>query len=1241
MNLIAQRRWLATTPTILVSLLVLCPLAFAAQVSEVGDGFGYNADVMTGHDGLSYQFRPDGTIKVMRDSETLSFIGLGVNGRVASGWITKYVTDFAWSWVHSVDAEGNHYFNSSVVQTGFDWYANVSFAANPALKMKVAYGFKNKLGEAVTNIRLFYLETLDNGATLRYNNRNYTVSWAETSHFTNDSINLTAVVPRIGFPGFWAFDYSDLISDNFKITDFFAGNASEFDSKLPAKIVVVVAMTKGNGVLPNGATEWADPTIIQTSAQANALYNTGGRHLLVTNTSCGPVYHAVWQDASYLWAAQSFDNGTTWLYHTALNWTGGVTWNGVHADATQNGDLHVIARSGASVYYVNGTKNATCGWSFSVGASVATAGTYPGSGASVYSDWSGNLWLSYPLNNVVVSNSSVKVCRTGSNCSVAANWNASNNSAGYDEFHAELGVNSTGAGSFVQKNVDELYYLTNDAYSTRFCHYRKTGAGAWTADSFNTKDCVEVSGASGYFIYGASAAVNSTETLFVLLTAAFPPRTILTLCSSGCNDSASNWKAYNGSTGFTVLTGFYGVGTVGVLSDKPFAAFINHTDFNYWFDGSLYNASDRVGTPQTFIAVPASFDLGANGSTRSGFMGVNGSSPYSLTFYDLNWSGGGAAAGGGGVNQSSETYSAVAYETNASLFNSTLVYDSAILTFANASLVYNGSEYATNATDNGSTVYFNRTHELPFLSGSNSNNTALNFYWSTHFTYANASEYVWNSTTRTQNLWFAWFLDAWTVAPTNLLAGQQALSTLNTSQVTGYSATVSARISWAGTNYSLTVDGFNFTRWNTASAYSIIFGAVGWLNVTYGSLQRINMTTNVSITVISPGIVACNATANQTIFNFTVRDEESNVSVNFSMDATFWLWNSGRTINTTYSANWTNVLYAEACIYPNWAAGVIDSFQNYYSTVNGTSQRSEFLWNVSVSNASTLNYTLFALAASITNQTIFSVQDQTGLKVDAAIVKVLRYFPATNQYVNVAELITDFEGKGTTYLRVPDTYYRFVVEKNGVTLLFSSPSIITCVNEPYCPPYSVALVTNPFDVAGYWKVVSSVAVSCSLTEATRYYTCLVGDPNSVLASVNLLVTQATDLNESVVCNLTETTFPAVLPCYLGANLTGNVYWAWLQGRSVDDNSLVLLDPTPFDFRELMFTWGLAGVLAAMMIVVTMYFLGSFNPSVAIVAAYVGLVASWMLNLIPLGTSGIELIIGVGVVVGLLAWKMRT
>ena len=1248
-NGLAQRRWLATIPAMLLTLLVLCPLAFAAQVSEVGDGFGYDSgtSVMTGHDGLSYQFRPDGTIKVMRGSETLSFVGLGVNGRIASGWITKYVTDFAWSWVHSVDAEGNHYFNASVVQTGFDWYVTVSFAANPALKMKVAYGFKNKLGEAVTNIRLFYLETIDNGATLNYNSKNYSVSWAETTHLTNDSINLTAVVPKIGFPGFWAFDYSDLVSDNFKITDFFAGNASKFDSKLPAQIVVVVAMTKGNGILPDGATEWADPTI-QGNLVSASLSSESTRNLLAVNTSCGVVLHVVYANNSggtnEIRRAMSLDEGNTWFNDSQI--ATDAEFPAIVNDS--EGNVHIAYRKASAawnLYYVNGSKNATCGWNYTVPASIGSgAGDDYGFGWGY--DYDGNLWKVESKDGVTFENYTVRICPTASNCSVLASWVAPDgNALGYTPLYNPSLNRASGAPAVFARTVNEVLVFVDNGYNAMACRFNRVAANNYSPDTYDVRDCADLDGAGEghYWPSGLSATVNSSGVVFAAfeLNDGVKTGVAVTRCAANCHLNAS-WVALNGSQGYdNLFPNNDKRPVIGLFQDKPVVFFTNNggtKDLVYsYVSGAAWGGfNNATNASYGSITEPAACYSNADGYNPPIYLGVvfpNATALFFLNFSDLIGSGG----IGSYANQTSETYSAVAYETNSSVFNTTLDYYSAVLTFANASLVYNGSEYATNATDNGSTVYFNKTLALPFLSGSNANNTALVFYWSARFTYANASEYVWNSSARTQRLWFAWFVDAWTVAPTNLLAGQQALSTLNTSQVTGYSATVSAQIAWAGTNYSLTVDGFNFTRWNTAPAYSIVFGAVGWLNVTYGSLQRINMTTNTSVTVVSPSIAACNATTNQTIFNFTSRDEESNVSVNFSMDATFWLWNSGRTINTTYSVNWTNVFYAEACIYPNWAVGLIDSFQTYYS--DNASQRGRFLYNVSASNESTLNYTLYLLNSSETSQVIVYVEDNIGQKIEGAIVKALRYFPGTNTYIDVAEVLTDFEGKGTTYLQVTDTYYRFVVEKDGVTRLVSSPTIIICTAGT-CPPYSITLTLDPPTTPAYWLIFGNVASNCTFNNATNYLTCVTSDPSSQLASVNMVVLLHDSLNGTVVCNLSDSAFPAVQPCFLAANVTGNIYELNLLAFALD-GTMISMDPAFWDFRLLVVNWGLMGYLLAFLLIATMFFIGIFNPSVAVVLAYIGVVASWMLGLLPMGPQGLTALIGLGIVAGIVVWRLRT
>lgn len=1097
-------------PILLVLLVALAVPLCASQVASFPSPYGYDSGsgIMTAYDGLQYQFRTDGTIKVMRGSETLSFVGLGVNGRVGTTWITKYVTDFTWTWQHQTDGQGNHYFNATVSQTNYDWYANVSFPKNPALPMKINYGFKNKMAQDITNIRLFYLQTAADGTLLRYGGQNYTLSWGTQTHLTNGTVNLTAIAPKVDFPSFWAFNYSDLISHGFTITDFYAGNASKFDALLPNQLVVGIAMTKGNGVLPAGATEWADPTIVQTTSQATASAYAQQRKVIY-DAPCSAVF-AAYLNGSQAFLSVSLDNGTTW---TAYNISkGGTTDTSLSlARIPQTRDIFVAyAKSPASaantLYFVNVSKNAGCTWTVGspFNATDAVVGDAYGNENShaLTACPDGSLHLAFSATIAgTTAGFGHKVCRAGagSNCSIAANWNASNNTAGFDIPEYDTFVSKS---IFCDKNSNaySIAFRANAPNDMVMAKYAKTGAGVWT------KEYIASVGAGSGYDETWSATTNSSGAIFLTRgneqLAGDARRAQYRYCDGGLNCSAAaSWTDFAGFAAWrAIIPAFSAVSNVtthpsiSIINDLPQIA-VETRIYSTNYDAIILQPNSS-GTGWNMTANYSRDALGnrypqaPENATIMMAIWVNGTPPYSLVFNATV-----AVAGGGtAVNQTSETYYAANYETNSSFFNTTLDYDSAILTFANATLAYNGTEYATTPSDNGSTVYFDRTHTLPFLSGALANNTALGFYWSAHFTYANASEYVWNSTSRTQSLWYAWFWNAWAVVPTNLLAGQQALATMNGTNVTGYPGAISiALIDWAGTNYSMTADGSNFTRWNVAPSSTTAFGAVGWLNVTYGGEYRVNMTNNISITVISPTLVICNATANQSIANFTFFDETTNESIinGTTIDATFWLWNEDRTVNTTFSANWTNVTYVELCVYPNWANGWLDSHQDYYSGDGSSApQRSYFFLNQSVSNSTTLNITLYLLnTTSGAKLTRFFVKDTDGSALENAFIYANRYYPEANIYQLVAMAQTDSQGYALSYLQPNAPWFVFdVTNAYGVSYReFEKQQIFCDAALAYCSITLSLLAGGYANFTTLWGGISYRILPWSTLSFSTFY----------------------------------------------------------------------------------------------------------------------------------------------------------
>ena len=114
-----------------------------------------------------------------------------------------------------------------------------------------------------------------------------------------------------------------------------------------------------------------------------------------------------------------------------------------------------------------------------------------------------------------------------------------------------------------------------------------------------------------------------------------------------------------------------------------------------------------------------------------------------------------------------------------------------------------------------------------------------------------------------------------------------------------------------------------------------------------------------------------------------------------------------------------------------------DSYQIRYQAT-GYSPR---FYTFTLTNGTYNELELLLPADSSSNVTIY-VKDTLGNPLEDATVKVLKFFPAENDYIQVASVVTNFEGRIVESIEVGVEFYQFVIEYTGSLVLTTSPSYV-------------------------------------------------------------------------------------------------------------------------------------------------------------------------------------------------------
>jgi hypothetical protein len=283
---------------------------------------------------------------------------------------------------------------------------------------------------------------------------------------------------------------------------------------------------------------------------------------------------------------------------------------------------------------------------------------------------------------------------------------------------------------------------------------------------------------------------------------------------------------------------------------------------------------------------------------------------------------------------------------------------------------------------------------------------------------------------------------------------------------------------------------------------------------------------------------------------------------------------------------------------------------------------------------------LYLLQSASSYSTIFFLRDEYNNPYTDAIIQVQRYFVGTNTYKTVAQCKSDNPtGKCTTYLKILDVYYRYIISKNQTVVRSTTPSTIVCTSFEsitFCPPYPIPISISTLQTPNYFDRIGKVSVSVTVNNATNILSATVVDTSGTMTDATLNVEKQGAMEFFNICNSTAHSSALTFTCDLG-NRTGNVYQYDFTGLFSGGN--VTLSSAVLDYRSGAMDWGDYGPILAFLVIGTMYFLGRHHPVAAIGYMCLGLGVAFLLNMTPLA-SGITTLIGIIIVFAMIAWRLK-
>ncbi len=303
----------------------------------------------------------------------------------------------------------------------------------------------------------------------------------------------------------------------------------------------------------------------------------------------------------------------------------------------------------------------------------------------------------------------------------------------------------------------------------------------------------------------------------------------------------------------------------------------------------------------------------------------------------------------------------------------------------------------------------------------------------------------------------------------------------------------------------------------------------------------------------------------------------------------------------------------------------IDASFEYDST--GYAQNYHYFSNASLSNESTA-LELYLLNDSFATLTVLKVTDEAQNAMGEVLIQIQLYDIGTDTYYTVGMAKTSFAGEDIAYLNWYDTFYKFVLTRDGEVLKITSPYKIAETPQVFEITTSV---TFPYDKFG------DIIYNLGFNNATKNFVLIFVMPTGDITSGCLKVIKRNPTNDTIICDVCETSSSATLYCNVNTQGNGTFYATFYATGSRDTIETIIariggnLNPI-FDLLGEVDGTAYAIIFAG--IVLSLFFV---SPIFAIIGIILGMLGAMVMGFQPLEIGAF---IGIVIAGGFMIWVLR-
>ena len=360
----------------------------------------------------------------------------------------------------------------------------------------------------------------------------------------------------------------------------------------------------------------------------------------------------------------------------------------------------------------------------------------------------------------------------------------------------------------------------------------------------------------------------------------------------------------------------------------------------------------------------------------------------------------------------------------------------------------------------------------------------------------------------------------------------------------------------------------------------------------------------------------CDATFTTLALNFTARDEQTNTRIDPFYFAGFLsdFWLGSGSVRRSNSFSNTSITEFNVCLNPTNRNFTVDAEIEYNDEVNSTTYNTRnYFFQDDIINNITQHIPLFLLAIDDSTSFILKVQDKNLLPVADALIITQRLDVGAGNFTTVQISKTDENGQTVGFFKTETVDYRFIIKKNGVTLLETSAQKVVPESSPFTLIFTVGA-----DEGAPWirfEDLSNLTNSLTFNTSNNLVSYTYIDTSGEFNLGRLLVVRQNLSGISpVICDINSSLSSATLICDVGGS--DNTYTA--SGFINRVSGSFLVSQIVFSIASFAGTVGLLGVFLGWFIILVSAFAFKFNEVAGIVLMNLAVILTNIIGLVNFG-----------------------